>query len=95
MTILKAIVKEGRIELKAPADWPDGTEVRIEPVPVSIGMRAENWPTTPEAIARHVALMGQFEPLDISPEEEAEWEAARQDRKDLKTSRFGTQAGSA
>jgi hypothetical protein len=25
-------VKDGKIELEAPADWPEGTEVRIEPV---------------------------------------------------------------
>jgi hypothetical protein len=29
MTSLKAIVKDRRLELDAPADWPDGTEVEI------------------------------------------------------------------
>lgn len=32
MNVVKAIVKGGRLELQAPADWPDGTEVVIEPM---------------------------------------------------------------
>jgi hypothetical protein len=94
MTILRAVVKEGRIELQAPQDWPEGTEVRIEPVSASIGIRDEDWPTTPEGIARHLALMDRGEPLEITPEEEAEWNAARQERKDLEKARFEDQAQS-
>lgn len=49
MTVLKAIVKDGKIELDAPGDWPEGTEVRIEPIPRpgSIGIRDVDWPTGP------------------------------------------------
>jgi hypothetical protein len=59
MTVLKAIVKNGKIELEAPNDWPEGTEVRIEPIPASgsVGIRDEDWPDTPEGIARHLALL--------------------------------------
>jgi hypothetical protein len=38
MTVLKAIVKNGKIELEAPDDWPEGTEVRIEPIPAAGSM---------------------------------------------------------
>ncbi len=33
---------------EAPDDWPEGIEVRIEPVPIagSIGIRDEDWPDT-------------------------------------------------
>jgi hypothetical protein len=94
MTVVKAVVREGRIELQAPDDWPEGTEVRIEPVSTScsIGLRDEDWPTTPEGIARHLALMDQLEPLEMTPEEEAEWEAARQIRKDFEKARFDDHA---
>ena len=41
MTVIKAIVKNGKIELDAPDDWPEGTEVLIEPAPRvgSLGLR--------------------------------------------------------
>ncbi len=48
MTVLKAVVKDGKIELEAPSDRPEGTEVRVEPAHESIGIRDEDWPDTPE-----------------------------------------------
>jgi hypothetical protein len=52
MTPIKASVKNGQIIADAPADWPEGAEVIIEPLTeaTSIGMREEDWPTTPEGI---------------------------------------------
>jgi hypothetical protein len=32
MTTLRATIKGGRLELDVPLDWPDGTEVEIQPV---------------------------------------------------------------
>jgi hypothetical protein len=32
MTTVKATIKGRRLELDAPADWPDGTEVEIHPL---------------------------------------------------------------
>lgn len=90
MSVLKAIVKDGKIELEAPTDWPDGTEVRIEPTKPaeSIGIRDEDWPDSPEGIARLVALMDQFEPLEFTGREEAEWEAARKAQEEFEKARF-------
>ncbi|MGO9467244.1 MAG: hypothetical protein ACLQIB_19440 [Isosphaeraceae bacterium] len=31
MNAIRAIVRSGRLELQEPVDWPDGTEVLIEP----------------------------------------------------------------
>ena len=94
MTVLKAVVKDGRIALESPTDWPEGTEVRIEPIPISapIGIRDEDWPDTPEGIARHLALMDRIESLEFTVEEEAEWEAARKARKEFEKSRFDQHA---
>src|SRR5438309_1410678 len=94
MTVIRAVVKDGKIELVAPSDWPEGTPVLIEPVPADapLGIRDEDWPTTPEGIARHLALMDRTEPLDFTPEEEARWNAARQARKDFEKTRFDEQA---
>ncbi len=59
MNAIKAIVKGGRIALNVPDDWPEGTEVVIEPLTESIGLSEEDWPTTPEEIARLSRLDGR------------------------------------
>jgi hypothetical protein len=96
MTVLKAFVKDGKIELEAPTDWPEGTEVRIEPSKPaeSIGIRDEDWPDTPEGIARLLASMDRIEPLDMTAEEEAEWAAARSAQKEFEKARFDEHADS-
>ena len=94
MTVIKTTVKNGKIELQVPSDWPDGVEVRIEPISRAelIGMREENWPTTPEQMARHLDLMDRIEPMDITAEEEAGWQAARVARKNFEKSGFEAHA---
>ena len=94
MSVLKATVRGGRIELDAPEDWPEGTEVRVEPVSIAAttGLRDEDWPETPEAIARHLAAMDRMKPWDVTAEEQAEWEAAREARKALEKDRFDERA---
>jgi hypothetical protein len=65
----------GTVVLEAAADWPDGTEVLVEPVPSGepVGMREEDWPTTPEGVAALLQRWDAIEPLEMTPEEEAEW----------------------
>lgn len=94
MTMLKAIVKDGKIELDAPGDWPEGTKVRIEPISpsMSIGIRDEDWPDTPEGIARLLASMDRIGSLDMTAQEEAGWAAARMARKDYEKARFDEHA---
>ncbi len=94
MTVIKTIVRNGKIELAAPEDWPEGTEVRIEPITpaTTFGLRDEDWPCTPEAIAEFVASMDAIEPLVFAPEEEAEWEAERSKRKDFEKGLFESHA---
>jgi hypothetical protein len=75
---IKAIVKDRRIALDVPDDWPEGTEVVIEPLTQSIGLREEDWPATPEAIADWMAWYESLEPLIFTPEEESELAAWRQ-----------------
>lgn len=79
MTPIKARVKDRRIAVEVPKDWPDGVEVRIELVSDApqVGMREEDWPTTPEGIAALVKRMS--EPLELSESplrvgiDESEW----------------------
>ena len=79
MNAIKARVQNGRVEAAAPNDWPEGTEVFIEPVLDEDwpGMREEDWPTTPAGIAALMKRWETIEPLEMSPEEEAKLEEWR------------------
>lgn len=94
MIAIKGMVRDGQIVLNEPVEWPNGTEVKVEPVsPEALpGLREEDWPTDREGIARHLALMDQIEPLLLSPEEEAEWKAALRARKEAEKATFAERA---
>jgi hypothetical protein len=77
MNSIKATVKGGRLETEVPADWPDGTEVLVQPILAeeNNGDREEDWLNTPEAIADWLKWYDSLEPLSLTPEEEADAEA--------------------
>lgn len=89
MKTILGTVRNGQIIADQPIEWPEGCRVVIEPAEEStLGIREEDWPTTPEGIARHLALMDQIEPLEMSAEEEAAWQAARKAHKEWEKSNF-------
>lgn len=94
MTVIRAVVRDGKIELAAPPDWPEGTEVVIEPAPraAPVGVRDEDWPTTPDEVARHLGVMDRVEPFAMTAEDEAEWSAAREARKAFEKAHFDENA---
>lgn len=53
-----------------------------------LGIREEDWPTTPEGIAAMRARMAQFEPLEMTSEEEANWKAALRAQRDKEKATF-------
>ena len=61
MNPLQGTIKHGHIILDVPAALPEGTRVVVLPIndlwPM-LGMRKEDWPTTPEAIAALLAADG-------------------------------------
>ena len=72
MNAIKATVRQGRLELEAPADWPDGTEVLIEPTTVpseTIGIEESKWRDDPASLADWEAWIKTIEPLELTPEE--------------------------
>lgn len=74
MEALKTVVKNGRIDLAAPADWPEGCEVVIEPLPVTtdkIGLDESEWGDDSASLADWEAWIKTIEPLEFTPEEEA------------------------
>jgi hypothetical protein len=88
MSAIHGRVKNGKIELPAPADWPDGTEVEVRPVEEMVGLTEEDWPATPEAIEEWVAWLSSLQPFVMTPEEEARWQDARRAQKEFQISKF-------
>jgi hypothetical protein len=102
MNSIKGVYKNGQIIPNEPADWPDGTEVRIEPITApagaprpdqgDIGMTEEEQGDDPESIARWLAEFDAIPPLQMTPEEAAEWRAARKAQRELEIATFNERA---
>lgn len=94
MTAITVIVKNRQVVVEVPADWPEGCEVVIEPVPTetAVGMREEDWPATPEGVAALLQRWDEREPLEMTPGEEAEWQAARRAQKEFEKATFDQRA---
>jgi hypothetical protein len=73
VTATKAIVKDRHLELDVPADWPDGTEVVVQPIRTEtrLGIREEDWPDTPEAKAAWLEWYDSLESLIFTDTERA------------------------
>jgi hypothetical protein len=69
---------DGKVILDMPVDWADGMPVDVSPTREKVGMTEAEWPTTPEGIEALIQRLQTFEPVELTPEEEAEWMAARE-----------------
>ena len=72
MDAIKATIRSGRLELQAPPDWPDGTEVLIEPMNglgEKMGIDESEWRDDPASLADWEAWLKTIEPLEFTPEE--------------------------
>jgi hypothetical protein len=80
MNTIKGTWTNGQVVLREAADWPEGTQVIVEPVlpQRALCIPEDEWPADPEGIARHLDLMDRIEPLEMTADEVAEWKAARQ-----------------
>jgi hypothetical protein len=93
---LRGTWKEGQIILDEPVDWPDGCRVTVEPITgqvEALGITEDEWPRTPEAIADWLDWFDSVEPIEMTPEEEANWRAARDARKAYEIAKFKERAG--
>ncbi len=88
MSIIHGTYKSGHVELDSPVDWPEGVRVEILPpaleeenhvacAPETFGMSDADWPTTKEGIAALIAEWNAMEPLELTPEDEAEIKSAQ------------------
>jgi hypothetical protein len=85
MNALQGTIKHGQIVLDTPATLPECTRVEVLPIAAArptLGMREDDWPTTPEGIAALLARMDQVKPGWLSPEDGVAWRAALRAPKD-------------
>ncbi len=72
-------------------DWPDGCELEVRPVTVN-GSDDDVQSNAPEAIARWIAEFQAIPPLQMTAEEAAEWQAARQAQREFELQTFDQRA---
>ena len=84
MKATRGTIQGGQVSLSEPVPWPDGTTVQIQPVSAvngtdddDLGIPEDEQADDPESIARWVAEFDAIPALEMTTEEEAEWQAAR------------------
>jgi hypothetical protein len=98
MQAITGIVKDGQIITNEPADWPNGTRVRIEPLHTpedavaadagQNGSTEDPQNDDPESVAQWLAEFDAIPPLQMTPDEEAEWQAARAAQREFEKRAF-------
>ena len=71
MTTIKAVVRQGRLEVDRPIELPDGTELVI-PIPsngAAPGNREDNSPDSPDAIEAWIRWYDSLEPIEMTDAE--------------------------
>ncbi len=73
MNSIRATWKNGQIIPSEPVDWPDGSELLVEPVPTSekIGLDESEWRDDAAALADWEQWIKTIEPLELTDEERA------------------------
>lgn len=72
MTVVRPVIHDRRIEVPAPEDLPDGTEVVLT---IGIDIADGERPISPAEIARVLSAMGQIQPLEIPDDVAADLDA--------------------
>jgi hypothetical protein len=89
--LLSATWKNGQVILDGPADWPEGCKLQVAAISRSeeqTGIPDDQWPRDPQGIAELLERMNQIEPFEMTPEEEADWQAWRGKIKDYELANF-------
>ena len=94
MNAVKGTVQNGHVVLDNPTDLPEGSRVLVEPIAEeeTFGIREEDWQDTPEAVAAWLRWYDSLEPIERTPQEEAEWQAARAAQKEREKAAFAERA---
>jgi hypothetical protein len=83
MNAIRATWTKGQIVPAEPVDWPEGSELLVEPVQAEekMGMSEEEWRDDPESIAAWIAAVEKIEPMIW---EEGEREKYERDRREVR-----------
>ena len=82
MNAIRATWTNGQIVPAEPVDWPEGSELWVEPIPSNyekIGMTEEEWRDDPEAIADWIAAVEKIEPIIWEKGEREAYERYREE----------------
>ncbi len=84
MNVAYGTIHEGHVVFEGPVNWPEGTKVEVAPVKSRerLGLTEDEWPETPEEIEAWLRWYDSLEPLEFTPEEEADLAAWRQKMKE-------------
>jgi hypothetical protein len=72
VTTVRTVIHDRRIEVPAPEDLPDGTEVILT---IDTGVADDEGPMPPEEITRILTAMERMQPLEIPDEVAADLDA--------------------
>lgn len=92
MNAIRAKWKEGRVVVEEAVDWPEGCELVVHPVAVNDSNDEDVESNDPAAIARWIAEFERIPPLEMTAEEDAAWQAARQVQRDFELKTFEERA---
>ena len=92
MLAVHAKWKDGRVVVDEAVDWPEGCELEVRPVAVNGSEDDDVESNDPAAIARWIAEFQAVPPLEMTAEEEAEWQAARQAQREFELKTFDQRA---
>jgi hypothetical protein len=90
MSAVNGKLENGKVVLAESVDWPEGTQVRVEPLTNGgeIIVHDDLQGGNPESIARWLAWYDSLEPLIFTPEEEAALRTAREEDKEREKAAF-------
>ncbi len=93
MNAIRATWTNGQIVPSEPVDWPEGSELLVEPLPrhESLGMREEDWDDSPEGIAKWCEAVDKIEPFVWAEGEEEEYQRRREEVKKFNIEAVGKQ----
>ena len=86
-----AIWKSGHVVIDEAVDWPEGCQLDVRPA-FERDSLDDNESTDPTAIARWIAAFKAIPPIEMTEEEEAEWQAARHAQRDFELRTFEERA---
>ncbi len=92
MIAVHAKWKDGQVIVEDAVDWPEGCELEIRPVSVNGSDVDVVGSNDPAAIARWIAEFEAIPPLQMTAEDEAEWQAARRAQREFELRTFDQRA---